>query len=99
MDQALEVIAEDDLAAALTHVSAVAAEAAKQSIEESAALAGHSDPALLDAAAGAATKASYQAALLLAGGGEEDHAMAIKFRLFEQGRWPIGIAGNTLNLF
>lgn len=99
MDLALNVVEEDELATALTHVSVAAGDAAKLAIEEAAALAGHSDPALLDAAAGAATKASYQAALLLAGGGEEDHAVAFKYRLFEHGRWPIGIAGNTFNIF
>ena len=99
MDLALAVVDEEELAAALTHVSALAGDAAKLAIEEAAALAGHSDPALLDAAAGAATKACYQAALLLAGGGEEDHAIAYKYRLFEAGRWPIGIVGSTFNIF
>ena len=99
MDLALAVVDEEELAAALTHVSALAGDAAKLAIEEAAALAGHSDPALLDAAAGAATKACYQAALLLAAGGEEDHAVAYKYRLFEVGRWPIGIVGSTFNIF
>ena len=99
MDLALSVVDEEELAAALTHVSAIAGSAAKLAIEEAAALAGHSDPALLDAATGAATKSCYQAALLLAGGGEEDHAVAYKYRLFEAGHWPIGIVGGTFNIF
>jgi len=99
MGQALDVVDEDELASALTHVSATAGDAAKLAIEEAAALAGHSDPALLDAAAGAATKACYQAALLLAGGGDEEHAVALKYRLFEGGHWPIGIIGSTFNIF
>ncbi len=99
MDDALAVVEETELAAALAHVSAAAGDAAKLAIEEAAALAGHSDPALLDAAAGAAAKACYQAALLLAGGGDEDHAVAFKYRLFESGRWPIGIVGSTFNVF
>lgn len=99
MDFALDAVEEHELNDALTHVSAVAGDAAKMAIEESAALAGHTDPALLDAAAGAATKACYQAALLLAGGGDEDHAVVFKYRLFEAGRWPIGIVGNTFNIF
>ncbi len=99
MDQALDVVGEDELSAALTHVSATAGDAAKMAIEEAAALAGHSDPALLDAAAGAATKACYQAALLLAGGGDEEHAVALKYRVFEAGHWPIGIIGSTFNIF
>jgi len=99
MGYALNVVSEDELASALTHVSATAADAAKMAIEEAAALAGHSDPALLDAATGAATKACYQAALLLAGGGDEEHAVALKYRLFEGGHWPIGIIGSTFNIF
>jgi len=99
MGHALDVVGEDELASALTHVSAAAGDAAKLAIEEAAALAGHSDPALLDAAAGAATKACYQAALLLASGGDEDHPIALKYRLFESGHWPIGIIGSTFNIF
>lgn len=99
MDEALAIVEREELAAALAHVSATAAAAAKLAIEEAAARAGHSDPALLDAAAGAATKACYQAALLLAGGGDEDHAVAFKYRLFESGRWPLGVIGGTFNIF
>ena len=57
------------------------------------------DPALVRAAAGAATQASYQAALVLAAGEDAEHVFAIKYRLFEAGRWPLGIAGMTFNLF
>ena len=99
MGHALDVVSEGELASALTHISATAGAAAKLAIEEAAALSGHSDPALLDAAAGAATKGCYQAALLLAGGGDEEHAVAIKYRLFESGHWPIGIIGSTFNIF
>ena len=99
MHAALDVVEESELAAALTHVSAAAGDAAKLAIEEAAALAGHSDPSFLDAAAGAATKASYQAALLLAAGGEEEHAVALKYKIFEAGRWPVGIIGSTFNIF
>ncbi len=99
VDDALAIVEEQELAAALTHASAAGGDAAKLAIEEAAALAGHSDPALLDAAAGAVTKACYQAALLLAGGGDEDHAVVFKYKLFESGRWPVGIIGSTFNIF
>lgn len=99
MDAALAVVEREELATALTHVSAAAGDAAKLAIEEAAARAGYSDPALLDAAAGAAAKACCQAALLLAGGGDEDHAVAFKYRLFESGRWPLGIIGGTFSIF
>ena len=99
MDDALAIVEEQELATALTHASAAGGDAARLAIEEAAALAGHSDPAFLDAAAGAATKACYQAALLLAGGGDEDHAVVFKYKLFESGRWPVGIVGSTFNIF
>lgn len=99
MNEALALVGREELALALAHVSAAAGDAAKPAIEAAAARDGHSDPALLDAAAGAATKACYQAALLLAGGGDEDHAVAFKYRLFESGHWPLGIIGGTFNIF
>ncbi len=99
MDEALVIVEREELTIALTHVSAAAGDAAKLAIEEAAARAGYSDRVLLDAAAGAATKACYQTALLLAGGGDEDHAVAFKYRLFESGHWPLGVIGSTFNIF
>jgi hypothetical protein len=60
---------------------------------------GVADMALIRAAAGAATQACYQAALVLAAGAEAEHPFAIKFRLYEAGRWPLGIVGMTFNVF
>lgn len=57
------------------------------------------DQGLIRAAAGAATQGCYQAALVLAAGADENHPFAIKFRLLEAGRWPLGIVGGSLNLF
>lgn len=45
------------------------------------------------------TSASHQAALVLAAGEDSNHPFAIKFELFEHGRIPIGITGNTFTLF
>lgn len=107
LDRALTQIDEHDLEVALTHVSTRAGEVAHEHASRMAARQGVSDPALLKVAAGAAAQAAYQAALVLAargaeGGeedGEEEHPFAIKFRLFEAGRLPLGIAGSTFNLF
>ncbi|MBI1237919.1 MAG: hypothetical protein GC199_01115 [Alphaproteobacteria bacterium] len=58
------------------------------------------DRDLVNAAAGAGALACHQAALVLLGGdGEEDHPFALKFRLYERGRWPIGVTGASFNLF
>ena len=44
---------------------------------------------------------SYQAGLLLAAEDENDehHIFALKYKLFELGRWPIGVLGNTFHIF
>jgi hypothetical protein len=61
--------------------------------------AGIADPALARAAAGAATQACYLAALAAAAGADADHPFLAKFRLFEAGRWPLGIVGGRFHLF
>ena len=30
---------------------------------------------------------------------DEHHAFALKYRLFESGRWPIGVVGNSFHIF
>jgi hypothetical protein len=98
---------EHDLTVALTHVSTRAGEVAHEHAAKMAARQGVSDPALVKVAAGAAAQAAYQAALVLAARGAAeldadeagDHPFAIKFRLFEAGRLPLGATGSTFNLF
>ena len=107
LEQALTQIDEHDLEVALTHVSTRAGEVAHDHAAKMAARQGVTDPALLKVAAGAAAQAAYQAALVLAARGadgeqdsdEVEHPFAIKFRLFEAGRLPLGITGSTFNLF
>jgi hypothetical protein len=84
---------------ALTHVSARAAPAVEAGIARAAALWDVDDEGLINAASGAAIQAAHEAALVLAAGADEDHPFVFKFRLFERGRWPIGIAGASFNLF
>lgn len=98
--EALECMSEEALKVALTHVSATVQGPVRTSVEECLAI--WDEPAegpLRDLAVGAAVQACHQAALVLASGAEEDHPFALKFRLFEGGRWPIGIAGLSFNLF
>lgn len=90
---------EEDLLMALTHVTAAATEVVHGAAAVAAARTGCSDEGLIRAAAGAATQVCYQAALVLAAGGEPDHPFALKYRLFEGGRWPLGIVGQTFSLF
>ena len=99
LDEALTRNDEHDLMVALTHVSTRAGEVAHGLAAVSAARAGVADQALIKVAAGAAAQAAYQAALVLAAGEDSDHPFAVKFRLFEAGRLPLGIVGSTFNLF
>ncbi len=98
--RAVELIGDEKaLMVALTNVTSAASEVVHGQAALAATRSGNADEALIRAAAGSATQACYQAALVLAAGEEEDHAFAVKYRLFEAGRWPLGIVGATFNIF
>ena len=62
--------------------------------------AGVADPALARAAAGAATQACYMAGLATAASdAAAEHPFLAKYRLFEAGRWPLGIVAGRFHLF
>jgi len=96
---ALETMDEEALSVALTHVAARLGGVLQEHLENIDAIWDVEDPSLLNAASGAAIQAAHNAALVLAAGGDQDHPFALKFRLFEYGRWPIGLAGSTFNIF
>ncbi|MEQ8746358.1 hypothetical protein [Pyruvatibacter sp.] len=96
---ALAVLSEDALSVALTHVAATIHAPIRTSVEEALAIWDEPTDEMLDLAVGSAVQACHQAALVLAAGAEEDHPFALRFRLFEGGRWPIGVAGLSFNLF
>ena len=54
---------------------------------------------------GSAVQAAHNAALtLLAAAADPDldadeHMFALKYRLFEQGRWPVSVVGLSFNIF
>jgi hypothetical protein len=97
--EALTRASEEDVLLALTHVTGRASEVVHGAAAIAAARAGVADEGLIRAAAGAATQACYQAALVLAAGGEPEHPFALKYRLYEAGRWPLGVVGATFSLF
>lgn len=84
---------------ALTNVTSRASDAVHRAAETAALRFGVDDDGLIRAAAGSATQAAYQAALVIAAAEDEDHAFALKFQLFQGGRWPLGITGGTFSLF
>lgn len=97
-DAALELMSEEDLSLALTHVSATASKVITRAIDGLAEEAELEDDELIRAVIGSAVQACHQAALVLAAGEEADHPFALKYRLFEQGHWPIAITGSSFHI-
>lgn len=98
-DEAVARVGEEDLGRAMEYMRAQLSEPAIQAASDAAEAGGISDEELIRAAAGAAVQASYQAALVLVTEGGSEHPFALKFQLFEAGRWPLGVAGSSFNLF
>lgn len=97
--QALEQIEEDILEFVFTHIANEVLPAATQGAEEVADFLRIDDLEFVQAAAGAAVQAVHQAALVLLVGEDENHPFAVRFHIFEQGHWPLGIVGNSFNIF
>ncbi|MSO65116.1 MAG: hypothetical protein EXQ85_04845 [Alphaproteobacteria bacterium] len=103
--QALADLKEAELMDALNHVATQAAGGAVSAVEAAARRAGYREEtageegSFLTALSGLAVSASYQAGLVLAALGDENHPFAIKFRLIESGRLPIGVIGSTFSIF
>ncbi len=96
---ATQRLGDDALETAITIITSRAGEAAAMALETAADIWNVTDEELIRAANGAAVQASYQAALVLAAGAEQTHPFSLKYRLFEAGRWPLAITGNTFNIF
>ncbi len=103
--RALEQISEDALQLGLAVVAEKAGEAAKETMEQEAAIWDVADDAARNLAVGGAVQACHNAALaLLVAANDpefdaEDHLFARKLALFEQGRWPVGVVGSSFNIF
>ncbi|HYM32482.1 MAG TPA: hypothetical protein VEU47_14350 [Candidatus Cybelea sp.] len=97
--EAAEQFGERTLMMVLTAVTSAVSDVVHGAAAVAAARGGVADQGLIRAAAGAATQCAYQAALVLAAGQDDEHPFALKYRLFEGGRWPLGIVGATFNLF
>ncbi len=98
-NDALQILSKDALNIAMTHVSALLGEQIGIAVRNAADFWEVDDEELLNAAAGAALQAAHGAALTLIVEADDDHPFRRKFALFTRGRWPIGIAGLTLNIF
>ena len=102
--EAVEKADEEVLTMALTFVGHEAAEPIQFAAEAALDAFDIQDDELLRAAAGAAQQACHLVALVLAAEFEDDedqerHPFALKYRLFEMGRWPLGLVGASYYLF
>jgi hypothetical protein len=92
---------EEVVTLALTHVTNQAFQLIEDSAIAHAQIDRVADEALVQAAIGAGAQCCQLAALVLASEHEDEdqHPFALKYRLFEFGRWPIGVVGGTFHLF
>ena len=100
-DEAAATVGADNVQAALNDAGAAIGRIVPDRVRERLAALGALDgdtEALVAAAADAAYGACQGGLLVVLAVAEEDHVFARKFRLFERGRWPIGIIGHTLLL-
>lgn len=98
--EAIDLLGEDAVTVALTHVAAELGPSIGEAALNATRVWGLDDIELVNAAAGAGVQACHNAVLLLlAGRADEDHPFALKYRLFEQGRWPVALIGSSLHIF
>ena len=104
-EKALQVLSDEALEVGLQLVARSAGEAVKAAMEEEAAYWDVEDESPRQLAVGAAAQASHGMALLLVAAAAdpglevESHAFFFKWRLFEHGRWPVSIIGNSFSVF
>lgn len=103
-ERALEFLSEEALQIAMAMVADRAAGPAREAMEQASCIWDIEDEAARQLAVGAAVQAAHQAALTLIAANDpgfdaENHPFAAKFKLFEFGRWPVGIVGSSFNLF
>ncbi|GJL95663.1 MAG: hypothetical protein DHS20C05_20680 [Hyphococcus sp.] len=102
--RALEVMSEEALRIGMTLIADTVKEPATEGMEQAAVIFDIEEVAPRNLAVGAAVQTAHGAALALLAASDpdfdvDDHAFAAKFRLFEFGRWPVGISGLSFNLF
>lgn len=103
--RALDAMSEEALEIGLRMVAERAGEACKAAMEEEAAYWDVTEEGARTLAVGAAAQASHLAALSLIAAAvdpddaADDSVFAWKLRLFMEGRWPVGVLGNTFNVF
>ena len=95
----LSIIDENTLEMVMAHVSGVVGSAIGEAALEASTHLGIQDEGFVNAVTGAAIQACYHAALVGMAAEEDNHPFAIRFQLFEQGRLPIGVIGNSFLIY
>ncbi|MCB2112278.1 MAG: hypothetical protein R3C42_04825 [Parvularculaceae bacterium] len=101
---ALEFLSEDALQIAMTMIADRVSEPAREAMEQASFIWDVEDDAQKQLAVGAAVQAAHLASLVLVAAADpdfdaDDHPFTAKFRLFEFGRWPVGVIGSSFNIF
>lgn len=102
--RALDVLSEDALRIAMTMIADRVAGPANEAMEQASFIWDVEEESQKKLAVGAAVQAAHQAALVLLAAADPSldagaHPFTAKFRLFEFGRWPVGVIGSSFNLF
>ena len=95
MDEAVQSLGREAVGRRLADIEHAASDHLQGVASTALARAGLADAGLGKSAAGSATIAVHQAALALATGQTGAHPFAAKFRLFQAGRWPLGVYDDT----
>lgn len=95
----VDMVGEDLAAMLMHHVSDQLTPVIEQSVMDASNELGIQDEDFLRAAMGAGIQAAHQAAMVALVGADETHAFAARFKLFEVGRWPIGIFGTSFLIY
>ncbi|MGC6476014.1 MAG: hypothetical protein ACON41_05185 [Parvibaculales bacterium] len=113
LQDALSIVSEEGLGVVLTHMASAVNEAAENCLEEALYYGDESVDLFGKLALGAAHQACHGAALAIAGLAAraqtdnslsledeiEAHPLMLRFRLFEEGRWPVSLIGRSFNIF
>ena len=103
--RALSLMTEEALQLGLSMVAEKAGHSAKSALLDTAALWDMADENVHNLSVGSAVQTAHNAGLaLLAAAADpefetDDNIFALKLKLFEQGRWPVGVVGQSFNIF
>ncbi len=95
---ALETLSEEEFEVVQHYTTSTVAPQIRAAADEMGRISDFHDQEVLTAAVGAGIQATHAAMLVLLAG-EDNHPFTHRYKLFTLGRWPIGVAGLTLNIF